>query len=252
MKYAFITGATSGLGKDFARILGSWGYNLILVGRRQNRLCYMKEFFIRSYNIEVECICADLSDINDIKSVLSRLDSYDIEIAINCAGFGRVTDFVRESDSDISDMLNTNVLSLHLFTKYFAARISSGYILNISSIASFVPGPVMAQYGATKAYVTSFSLACGYELKRKKSNVKICVACPGPVKSEFDKVAGSRGNFNQISTMKCAKLILKDMYRGKKLIIPGKMTKLGGMLAKIAPVSLALPFEYRIQSGKMQ
>lgn len=250
MKYAFITGATSGIGKDFARILGAMGYNLILIGRRKERLDYMYRFFTSKYGIDVVTYNIDLASLDDVKDLCKYCSEYDIQIVINCAGYGKLTDFNKSNLDDDMNMINLNVSSLHYLTSYFSRFMNSGYILNVASIAGTVPGPLMAQYGATKAYVLNYSIAASYELKKQHSDVNISVLCPGPVKSEFDKVAGCKGNINQISSMECAVYALTKMFEKKRIIIPGFITKLGYMTSKFAPVKLLLKAEYMIQHNK--
>lgn len=251
MKYAFITGATSGLGKDFARLLVVKGYNLILVGRRKERLYYMESFFYKKYGIKIITFNADISDSSQLIDILNQVKELDVEIVINCAGYGTVTSFYEQKNYDVIKMLNTNILAPHIITKFFSKNMNEGYILNISSIASFSPTPIMAQYGATKSYLTNFSLACSYEAVKSKSNISICVACPGPIKTEFDEVAGSSGNINQMSSMRCAKIILNEMFKGKRLIIPGMSVKLSKILLRLVPYNVLLPIEYLIQKNKM-
>ena len=250
-EYALVTGATSGLGNDFSRLLAFMGYNLILFGRNKDKLNEMKMDYEQNCGINVFTFSFDLSDINELRNVLNSIKEYNMSIVINCAGFGQVGDF-RDSDMDTDiNMINTNVTAVHVITKFFATHMKKGHIMNVASIAGFVPGPLMSQYGATKAYVVKYTLAASYELRKKKSDVVLSVLCPGPLKTNFDINAGAKGNINQMESMKCAKYALKQMKKGKRLIIPGGSVKAGYIMTKLMPVKILLPVEYWIQGRKI-
>ena len=250
-EYALITGATSGLGNDFSRLLAFMGYNLILFGRNTDKLNEIKKEYEQECGINVLTFAFDLSNINELRNVLECVKKYNTSVVINCAGFGKVGDF-RDSciDCDIN-MINTNITAVHVITKFFSKYMKKGHIMNVASIAGFVPGPLMSQYGATKAYVVKYSLGASYELKKKKSDVKLSVLCPGPLRTNFDHNAGAKGNINQMDSMKCARYALKQMKKGKKLIIPGGSVKIGYFMTKIMPIKILLPVEYWIQGKKI-
>ena len=185
---ALITGASSGIGRDMARILASKGYDLALVARNQEGLDKIKaELEKENVNIKINTYSVDLA----IKENLYKLyeDVKDVDILINNAGFGT---FGRFTETDLEkevNMINTNVTAVHVLTKLYLKDMiakNAGHILNVASIAGFMPGPLMATYYATKNYVVSLSRAINRELKKEKSNVKISVLCPGPVKTEFN------------------------------------------------------------------
>ena len=188
---ALITGASSGIGKEMAKVLASRGWDLIVVARRESLLLELKEE-LAGCDVKV-CVC-DLSQVSQVKALCKTLKDEPIEMVINNAGFGDLGYFDETDEEKELNMINTNISALHLLTKYFVKRFKQqnhGYILNVASIAAFAPGPMMATYYATKAYVLRLSLAINKELQKAKSNVRISVLCPGTVKTEINKVANS-------------------------------------------------------------
>ena len=128
--------------------------------------------------------------------------------------------------------------------------MTKGTIVNVSSIAGIAPTPYMSQYGATKAYVYSLSRSLDYEMRKLKKDVKVLAACPGPVDTEFHDRANSTFKLKSISASKCAEIIYKAVKKRKSAVMVGMQTKWAYLGLRIAPTSLALPIEYRIQSKK--
>lgn len=250
--YALITGATSGIGKEMTKILANTGYDLILVGRRQDRLDYMKMYFGKKYGTDVITFSYDLSEPANSYELFENVKDYDIDVVINAAGFGKVGYAIDSALEDDVDMINTNITSLHILTKLFAGHMYTGHILNVASIAAFQPGPYLATYSATKSYVLNYSLAVSYEMKKLGKDVKITTLCPGPVKTEFDDVAGTKFNLKSISAKQCAFEGICGMFEGKKVVIPSVKIKLARIGSKFAPMKMILPIEYFIQTSKMK
>lgn len=249
--YALVTGATSGIGLEIARILASRKINLIMVGRREDRLNNYIHELEQKYNIVVHKYVCDLSNINECKELIQYLRQYeDIEVAINSAGFGKVGYYNEISDDVDIDMINTNVTSLQLLTKFLADHMKKGHIVNVASIAGTLPGPYMASYGATKAYVRSYSLAMDYELRKLKKNVRIITVCPGPVSTEFHDVAGSSFRMASITAKQCAKKIMKAVDHNSYYKMIGFTTKLAYITSRILPMGMILRIEYMIQRKK--
>lgn len=248
--YALITGATSGIGKEIAKILASVGYDLVLVGRRKKRLEYMKNYFHKKYGTDVVCFNYDLSFSDNCMKLFLDCKDYDIDFVVNSAGFGKVGFVTDTKLSDDIDMINTNIVSVHMLTKLFAKRMKRGNIMNIASIAAFYPGPYMSEYGATKAYVLNLGRAMNYELKRQKKDVRITTVCPGPVSTEFNKVANADFAMGSMPAKECAKIAVKATFEGKSVIVPGLKTKILSKLSKLAPDIICLPIEYHIQTAK--
>lgn len=253
---ALITGASSGLGRDMARILSHRGYDIIAVARRKDRLEDLKS----ELETDVEVLCCDVSDIEECKSLAMR--AAEVDVFINNAGFGVFGEFT-ENDLDTELlMLDTNVRAVHILLKEFARKFKergSGYILNVASLAAFFPGPLFGAYYASKAYVLRLSQALAEELRMDKSDVKISVLCPGPVSTEFENVAkvnfgsGDEGVAGLIvlKSRDVAEYAIKKMFAGKQVIIPGAIMKVAISLRRILPDKLLAKAVYMIQSKKM-
>ena len=250
--YALITGATSGIGKEITKILANAGYDLILVGRRQERLDYMKYYFNKKYNTQVVTYNYDLSDPSNSYDLFENTKCYDINVVVNAAGFGKVGYGVDTKLEDDVDIINTNITSLHILTKLFAGHMYSGHILNVASIAAFQPGPYLATYSATKAYVLNYSLAINYEMKKLGKDITITTLCPGPVTTEFNDVAGTTFNLKAISSKQCAFEAVCGMFDRKSVVIPSLKIKLARIGSKFAPMKAILPVEFFIQTSKMK
>lgn len=250
MKKAVITGASAGMGREFARILSEMGYATILIARRREKL----EQTAKLCKTECEIIEADLSSTDEVLALYERLRSdRDICVLINNAGFGLFGNF---TDTDLSkelEMIDVNIKALHILTKLFLRDFvdrNSGYILNVASSASFLPGPLMSTYYATKAYVTRLTLAISQELKHNGSNVYIGAFCPGPVDTEFNDVANVRFSVGGISSTRAAEYAVKKMFARKLISIPGFIIKLGVFFTRFVPTKPLLSVSYNIQHKK--
>jgi len=190
---ALITGASSGIGREFAKIHAENGGDLVIIARSEEKLNALKVELEEKYNVSVLVIKKDLTKINACKEVYYKVKNSGIriEILINNAGFGGLGRFdERNLETDLA-MINLNISALtkmtHYFLKDFVAQ-NSGKILNVSSTASLIPGPLQAVYYATKAYVTSFTNAIAEELA--DTNVTVTNLMPGATASEFGKTSG--------------------------------------------------------------
>ena len=247
---ALITGASSGIGRDMARYLAHKGYDLVVVARRSDRLETLKNELT---NVDVVCIGADLSKVDECKRVYEMTKDMQIDMLINNAGFGLAGEFI---DTDLSEelrMIDTNITALHVLTKLYLSdfyKRDSGIILNVASSAAFMAGPLLNTYYATKNYVYRLSQAIYQELKEKKSKVKISILCPGPIKTEFLDVANVGFIINGLSSEYVAKYAVDKALKGKLIIIPGAMMKIGKFLLRFTPEKLMLKISYRIQHKK--
>jgi len=252
---ALITGASSGLGWEFAKLFACDGHDLVLVARRIDRLNELKTELEKIYNIKVTVFSQDLTLSDAAESVFSFIErnKITVDFLVNNAGFG---DFGFFAECDIAkqqNMIMLNTMTLTKLTRLFVPGMKerkNGRILNVGSIASFMPGPKMSVYYATKAYVRSFSEALSVELK--KSGVSVTVLCPGPVKSEFwDKSeADSSSIYKHMFFSTPEKVALcgyKKMKKGRLFAIPGKMTNIIIFLAKIVPRSWTRNIVYMVQ-----
>ena len=246
---ALITGASSGIGKCFACLLANEGYDLILVARRKKRLEEIKN----SVNVNVTVIDMDISTTFNCHKLYNKIKHDDIDILINAAGFGIIGNFAETKLERELDMVDLNVKSVHVLTKLFLndfIKKEKGYILNVASIAAFEPGPLMATYYASKAYVYNLTMAINYELKKNNSNVYVGVLCPGPTDTEFNKVANVKFNLKSHSSDYVCKYALRKMFKNKKLIIPGFRIKIGYLSAKFMPLNFILNYIYKVQERK--
>lgn len=248
---ALITGASSGIGRDMARVLSNKGYDLVLVARDEKKLNQVKQELEKN-NVKVEIIVADLTSEDKCKEIHKQVE--DVDILINNAGFGDCGNFTKTSLDKEIKMIETNIIAYHILTKLYLVDMKakgSGKILNVASIAGFMPGPLMATYYATKAYVVRLSEAIREELKKEKSNVQISILCPGPVNTNFNKVANVTFYMREANSQKVADYAIKKLERGKFYIVPGFDVKLAKIGAKLAPSSLISKITYKIQKRKI-
>lgn len=243
--YALITGASSGIGYEMSKILANKGYDLIIVGRRKEKLIELQN------EVKTNCIIFDydISSVENMKKLYEETKDYEIDILINNAGFGKVGFLSELSVDEGINMVNTNVLALYTLTHLYLNKVKS-HILNVGSSAAFTPGPKMANYYATKAYVLSFSRALNYELKKSKSKLRITCLCPGPVKTEFNSVAKGEFKIKGMTKEKCAKKGINGMFKRKTCVYPTFFIKCFAFLSKIIPYRFLEKMAYRIQDRK--
>lgn len=248
---ALITGASSGIGRDIAIYLSELGYDIIAVGRNVNELKNLKD----TIKTNTEIIAKDLSIKDNCYELYELVKSNEIEILVNNAGFGIFGNFSDTSLEKEIDLINTNIISLHILTKLFLKDMmknNKGHILNVSSTASFIPGPLMAAYYSSKAYVTRLSQSIYKELKKKKSNVKISILCPGPVETNFNKTAGVNFSIKPLSSSYVARYAIDKMFKNKLVIVPGILNKVSVLVSRILPNELICEFVYTMQKEKLK
>ena len=248
---ALITGASSGLGREFAYILSNMGYDLILVARRKGRLESIK----KGLKTNVKIIPMDLASTFNCVKIHDMVKDENIDILINNAGFGMLGEFYMTKLEREMDMIDLNIKCVHTLTKLFIndmMKRNSGYILNVASSAAFSPGPLMATYYATKAYVYNLTMAISEELKKSKSNVYVGCLCPGPVDTEFNKVAKVEFSMPSKQASYVANYAIEKMLKRKKVIIPGNNIKMVHILQKLLPLKIMLPMVYEGQKGKVK
>jgi uncharacterized protein len=237
-----ITGATSGLGLEFVKLFANDGYNLVLVARNTKKLEEIKQSY---RTLDVTVIPKDLSVPGASKEVFEEVErlGISIDVLVNNAGYGLMGNFDVLDIQKQSNMIQLNVTALTELTYYFLQKMKQrnlGRILNVASTAAFQPGPQMAVYYATKAFVLSFSEALVEELSG--SSVTVTTLCPGPTKTNFGAVANVEGTkmFSQaMPSDRVAKSGYEALMKGKRVIVTGGFNKAGALGAKFMPRSLA-------------
>lgn len=249
---ALITGASSGIGRDMAREMARVGYNLVLVARSQEGLNKIKKELEEQYStIQIEIYALDLSKKESCYELHDKVKN--IDVLINNAGFGLFGKFENTDIEKEMKMIDTNVVAYHILTKLYLQDMiqkDSGHILNVASIAGFMPGPLMATYYATKNYIVSLTRAIHKEIKKKHSNVKISLLCPGPVDTNFNHVANVQFKIPGLTSEYVAKYAIKNMRKGKFIIIPGKLIKIARWLTEITPTLITEEISYHMQTRK--
>ena len=242
MKITLITGATSGLGLELAKIYAKDNNNLLLVARNKTKLIEIQKNLQETYsNIVVDYFVADLEQKEHLKYVYhyTKEKQYFVNNLVNNAGFGDRCDF---KDMDIDKqmaMTDLNCNTVLYFTKVFLDEMlerNEGHIINVASIAAFMPGPYMCTYHATKAYLLSLGEAISYEIR--KTNVKLLTLCPGPFLSEFVKKAGNDYTFKKIKPVtayKVAKFAYKKSIKGKRIAIVGAKNRFLVFICRFFP-----------------
>lgn len=276
--WALVTGASSGIGRDMARYLYSLGYDLVLVARNEDKMLDLKhelEGTMHKHRIsanrenknnsnennadkkkkkqKIVIIDADLSKVEECVQLHENTKQYKIDLLVNNAGFGTFGEFTETDLQTEVDLINTNITAVHILTKLFLKdmeRRNRGHILNVASIAGMEPGPLMAAYYASKSYVIKLSRAINKELKKKKSNVKISILCPGPVDTNFNNVANVVFKAPSMPSEKVAKYGIDKALKGKLIIIPGILNKSVRIFSKILPDAILESVSYQIQRRK--
>ena len=245
-----ITGASSGIGKDMARVMAKKADELVLVARNVEKLEEIKKELEKDAKIEI--LSKDLSIEENCKEIHNQVQN--VDILINNAGFGDCGNFTKTSlEKDIS-MIKTNIIAYHILTKLYLTDMKekdSGKILNVASIAGFMPGPLMATYYATKNYVVKLSEGIREELKKEHSKVQISILCPGPVETNFNKVANVDFHLREANSMDVAKYAIQKLEKGKFYIVPGIDVKIAKFGAKILPANIISKFAYMAQKRKL-
>lgn len=244
-----VTGASSGIGRDIAKYLGSLGHEVILVAKNKLNL---DEVSRKIENSSVY-VC-DLSNDEEIDRFCQFIKKERPHVVINNAGFGAFGLYDEISLDKEVEMIKVNVIAMHKITKSFL-EISSGserrYLLNVASSAGLMPGgPMMSTYYATKSYVRSYSFGIYKELDVQDKNLSISVLCPGPVDTNFNQVAGGHFSVDSLSSEYVAKYAVKKMFREKLLIIPGFKMKMAVFFSRFLPNKLLLSITLKIQHKK--
>ncbi|HKY88130.1 MAG TPA: SDR family oxidoreductase [Pseudorhodoplanes sp.] len=241
-----ITGASAGIGFELAKVFARNGHRLVLVARRKDKLNALADEIAASGQPKPDVIALDLSAAGVADNLTRELASRNLEAAvmINNAGFGLTGHAAELPRAEQLAMIDLNVRALTELSLAFVDSLArhQGGILNVASLASFLPAPGMAVYYATKAYVLSFSEALHVELRKK--GVRVTALCPGPVPTEFQARAGligpQRGSLIELSASEVAEAGYKGFAAGKRLVVPGRLNKLVPLMPRIFPRALIL------------
>ncbi len=244
---ALVTGASSGIGYCIATQLAKRGYDLLLVARRTDKMEMLKN----SVDVKCEIISCDLSVKENCFALCEQLNDVNVDILVNCAGFGVFGEFC-ETDLDKEvDMINTNITALHILTKFFLQkflRVNRGYILNVASMAAYAPCPTFSSYYASKAYVLRLTQALTEEVNN--TGVYVGVLCPGTVSTEFSKVANVGFNIKEMSAEYVAKYAIDKMFNKKTVIIPGTKYKALAFFSRFLPDKILAKITAKFQKKK--
>lgn len=254
-KIGLITGAASGLGYEFSNLLAKDSYDLILIDINENKLKESAQRIKEKYKVSLSILTFDLSQPGIADHIYKSIENKEIDVLINNAGFG-LFGFFSETDWKLEEsMIYLHVLTLTHLTKLIIkdmVKKGSGKVLNISSLAAYQPGPLMAVYYATKAYILSFSEALANEVKG--TGVTITVLCPGQTKTNFENIAAINSN-TKVSKIKMftadpVKVALfgyNAMKAGKTVAIPGTINKIVLLLSRIVPRTITAHLIRKIQ-----
>jgi uncharacterized protein len=251
-----ITGASAGIGTALARVFASHGHELVLVARRTDRLETLAAEIAAKGQRPPLVLSVDLGDRSAVEQIGDALSRHGLEpeIVVNNAGFGLIGEAASLDRAEQLAMIDLNVRALTDLSLAFLGSIErrKGGILNVASIAGFLPGPGMAVYYATKAYVVSFSEALHHELKGK--GVRVTALCPGPVSTEFQARAGMGSNPFPRMLQRSPERVADEGYRGLKqgraVVIPGSHNRVAALLSRLAPRRLLLAATARHQANR--
>ena len=241
-KTALVTGASSGLGADFARVLAARGCHLICVARRVDRLQSLRQEIVARYPSTVEVIALDLSTPDAAQRLYDRVGGLGmtVDVLINNAGFGVYGDFLETPWTREREMLTLDILTLTHLTKLFAKDMVArdfGYVLLVASVTAYQPTPSYATYGAAKSFVVNFGEAVSYELRR--TGVRVSVLSPGITATEFLKVTGQKPTLYErvmmMDSLTVARHGIDGMLRGEPTVVPGWRNAVPAFLLRFVP-----------------
>ena len=255
-KTALVTGASSGIGYELSKLFAQDGFDLVLVARNNQRLEQLADELKENFGISVKVISKDLSVVTSPQEIFDELqqESIRIDILVNDAGVGLFGHF---SETDLIkelQMIQVNLVSLTHLTKLFLPEMLKygyGKILNVGSIGSFTPNPLSAVYGATKAYVLSFSEAIAEELQG--TGITVTALCPGPTKTNFHKRAQVDDTKHEgMDARTVAEIGYRSLLKGRRIVIPGIFNKLQIFLTRFMPRNLIAKIAKNLMSEHLE
>ena len=249
-----ITGASSGIGMAFAETLAAKGANVILVARSKGKLDALAARIKKNHNVAAEVIVADLSENTAPDKVFAVVEKrgHHVDILINNAGFGAHGPFQFLPGEELQKMIMVNVMALARLTHLFLIRMveaHAGIIINVASTAAFQPVPFMAVYGATKAFVLSFSEAIWAEYR--EHGIRVCALCPGATETGFFKIAGEGAALGKKRSVDSVVMsALRAVERGRSYVVDGKLNYLATQVIRLSPRSFVAKTAARMMRPK--
>ena len=254
-KTVWITGASSGIGREFARRYAKMGCRLILTARRADRLEALAEELRQAHGTVCRILTADLAREEECTRLCKELEGETLDIFINNAGFGVCGSYLETDAAKEEEMVRVNVEAMARLFRFAVRKMQAaggGTILNVASSAGLLPGgPYMAGYYASKAYVASLTRGVAEELRQMHSPVYVCALCPGPVDTEFNDRAGVIFALKGITPEFCVDEALLGMMRHKIIIVPSAFMRLCTSVQKLVPTPLLMPIVARQQKKKL-
>ena len=254
-KTVWITGASSGIGREFARRYAKMGCRLILTARRADRLEALAEELRQAHGTVCRILTADLAREEECTRLCKELEGETLDIFINNAGFGVCGSYLETDAAKEEEMVRVNVEAMARLFRFAVRKMQAaggGTILNVASSAGLLPGgPYMAGYYASKAYVVSLTRGVAEELRQMHSPVYVCALCPGPVDTEFNDRAGVIFALKGITPEFCVDEALLGMMRHKIIIVPSAFMRLCTSVQKLVPTPLLMPIVARQQKKKL-
>ncbi|QRO00807.1 SDR family oxidoreductase [Archangium violaceum] len=249
-RYALVTGASSGIGRELAMILAREGYALVLVARRTEPMHALAQQLEKAHGVPSVVVGADLGSPEGVRTVMREVSTrqLDLEVLVNNAGFGLAGGFEVLPAEQQLGMIDLNIRALTALTREVLPGMLArrrGYVLNVSSSAAFQPGPLMSVYYASKAYVQSFSNALHEEMRGR--GVTVTALCPGYTETEFAARAAEHqrprlfsGPLGSLDARQVAELGYRAMVRGRAVVVPGFTNRLGAWLMPFTPLAVKL------------
>ena len=254
-KTVWITGASSGIGREFARRYAAMGCRLILTARRADRLTALAEELNDAHGTVCRILPADLADRADCDRLCAELAGERIDIFINNAGFGVCGSILETEEAREEEMIQVNVAAMARLFRAVVRKMHAqggGTILNVASSAGLLPGgPYMAGYYASKAYVVSMTRGVAEELREMHSPVYVCALCPGPVDTEFNERADVVFALRGISPELCVEEAMRGMLRHKTIIVPSALMRAATTAQRFMPMAILMPIMAHQQKKKL-
>jgi len=254
---AIITGASSGLGAEFARTLAARGANLVLIARREDRLIALAEELTEAHGVTVHPLALDLAAPGAVDAIASfvRERGLTVDSLVNNAGFGMHGPLAEADASRIDEQVGLNVGALVSLTRAFLPEMTAsgrGILVNVASTAAFQPVPFMAVYGATKAFVLSFTEAVAFETR--ESGLRVTTLCPGATRTEFFKVVGTEGarvgDYQTPEQVVATAMRALDARRTPPSVVSGSRNAVTAVMARIMPRSIVIPMTGRLMAQR--